>query len=514
MEQHGRASEGREAPNRRPATATSDPDRKSRRRSFGIWHDAHRGRSRPRAHVLVAVLWLAAIHGCGGDGGGSAADQLATDSPTSTSTSITPTRTREVELATPTPSPVNPPAPTATLGETPTPTPTPTSTEPTPTLARCDLADPCPAGEFCELREGVCATDLGAGECVDVPDACVDAAEPVCGCDGLTYGSDCLRRAARVQKAADGACPTAECGDDCDCYAKRAFASECPLLCPNCGNFWTCEEARCIEHCGTIPSEICAALCTDNAQCSADTLCAKPIGHCDGLGACRQRPELCPDVVDPVCGCDGRTYSNECDAGNAGVAVAHRGPCEGQPSATPTPTPDGTPSPEPCDVTDPCPAGQLCELPVGVCASDLDRGTCVGVPFVCFEEIAPVCGCDGLTYGSDCLRRAARVQKADDGSCPTEECRDDCDCYATRTFATFCPLDCANCDSYWTCEENRCLEHCGPYSSRPLRGSLLRQRDVRAGIILPQGRRTLRRIGSLHPAFRALSRRLRTGLWL
>jgi hypothetical protein len=43
---------------------------------------------------------------------------------------------------------------------------------------------------------------------------------------------------------------------------------------------------------------------------------------------CQQIPEACPAVVAEVCGCDGKTYSNACEAARHGVDVANPdGPC-------------------------------------------------------------------------------------------------------------------------------------------------------------------------------------------
>jgi Kazal-type serine protease inhibitor-like protein len=150
--------------------------------------------------------------------------------------------------------------------------------------------------------------------------------------------------------------------------------------------------------------------CMTSDECGAKALCGRPIGACTRAGACVARPTACVSTFDPVCGCDGLTYDNECQAGLAGVSVAALGPCEAMA----------------CLGNKDCPSGFMCHQAAGACGS---VGVCSTMPQNCSTFMyQPVCGCDGRTYDNACMATQAGVSVDYMGICPGEKCASNPDC--------------------------------------------------------------------------------------
>jgi hypothetical protein len=147
-------------------------------------------------------------------------------------------------------------------------------------------------------------------------------------------------------------------------------------------------------------------------QCPSGQACQYEFGQCntaDLAGVCVQVPETCPKQGPRICGCDGKTYTNECELLKAGVRPDKRGACGGGPYKDKD-------KPAGCTTNADCGETEFCGFKAGTCTAP---GSCEVRPQACTREFAPVCGCDNKTYSNDCVRRSAGVSLKHTGECRT-----------------------------------------------------------------------------------------------
>jgi hypothetical protein len=230
------------------------------------------------------------------------------------------------------------------------------------------LPKACAKGEYCDFPlSAQCGAADQTGVCRAIPQVCDDIYQPVCGCDGVTYANACEAGAASASVVSTGVCA----GDGMDCGG--LLGTTCPAG----------------EYCNFPIATQC--------------------GSGDQTGTCTGIPDACDLVYQPVCGCDDKTYGNACAAASAGISVAANGECK-------------TPGGKACGarLANTCATSEYCSFTLeAICGFADATGTCAAIPSVCTKELAPVCGCNNVTYSNACVAASAGVGVYHTGACTT-----------------------------------------------------------------------------------------------
>ena len=140
-----------------------------------------------------------------------------------------------------------------------------------PVACGARAGDTCGDDEYCFFTpEAICGFADATGVCVERPDYMTRERRPVCGCDNVTYANPSVAAYNGMSVQYEGECRV---------------------------------EPE-VQSCGS----------RGMAPCPEGQFCSFPVeamcGATDLPGTCAFRPEVCPALYNPVCGCDGRTHGN------------------------------------------------------------------------------------------------------------------------------------------------------------------------------------------------------------
>ena len=149
----------------------------------------------------------------------------------------------------------------------------------------------CAEGEFCDFApQAQCGALDHGGTCKPIPEACDANYAPVCGCNDKTYSNACVANTDGISVKQEGECSTAA---------------------TTCGG-------------------IAGLSCGDGEFCNYEVAAGGQgcdVRILDAAGVCDAQPFACTLDYRPVCGCDRRTYGNDCAAHAASASVLHDGEC-------------------------------------------------------------------------------------------------------------------------------------------------------------------------------------------